>query len=431
MKIKSERIDKILVLIIDGRLDGYGASELDEALTELMMGDDHLIIFDLEKVPYLSSGGIRTFLRTEQDLRERKGKLILSSIQPYPREVLEMAGFNQVFPIYSNLQDAIKSNRTGKKLVDWKALPRYEDEDLLLTILHASNDNSWLKVVGDINKVLYANLGEDDIYNRKFSQTEYSIGLGGLGENIKEYMDIMGEMITIGGTMVWLPTDGHDTPDFLIPKKDTGKVNIHTGFNAALDGVFNDIICVESKDEAGFTVDQLYASLFKMARNMRPAFKGILSIALQADIEEFYSSGVNISPIKDLAPENHEMITHEENISYWMNINNKPVYKGETMVSFGVGVDLESDLSSFDEEVLVSLFYMHPANTGDKKMLLHNHAVVFKHLPLDKTSDLNERIRSIVKQGDFMEMRHLLDNTRIKRALAGVSYISDILFEKD
>jgi len=238
-------------------------------------------------------------------------------------------------------------------------------------------------------------------------------------------------MITIGGTMVWLPTDGHDTPDFLIPKKDTGKVNIHTGFNAALDGVFNDIICVESKDEAGFTVDQLYASLFKMARNMRPAFKGILSIALQADIEEFYSSGVNISPIKDLAPENHEMITHEENISYWMNINNKPVYKGETMVSFGVGVDLESDLSSFDEEVLVSLFYMHPANTGDKKMLLHNHAVVFKHLPLDKTSDLNERIRSIVKQGDFMEMRHLLDNTRIKRALAGVSYISDILFEKD
>lgn len=57
--------------------------------------------------------------------------------------------------------------------------------------------------------------------------------------------------------MVWLPTDGHDTPDFLIPRKDTGKVTIHTGFNAALDGTFNDIIFARSKSETGFAVDDL------------------------------------------------------------------------------------------------------------------------------------------------------------------------------
>ena len=48
--------------------------------------------------------------------------------------------------------------------------------------------------------------------------------------------------MTIGGTMVWLPTDGNDTPDFLSPKKDTGEIVIYTGVNAALEGEFNDVV---------------------------------------------------------------------------------------------------------------------------------------------------------------------------------------------
>lgn len=432
MEVTSERIGGILVFSIDGRLDSYGASKLDEILSDVIRDDDLFVLFDLEKVPYLSSGGIRTFLKTEKILKERGGKLRLSNIQKYPREVLEMAGFDQIFSIHPTREDAVWSHKTQKtsKPIKWEELPEYEDENVFITILEVSDDDTSLKVVGDIHKVLHANIGLEDIYSRKFSETEYSIGLGGLGEDVKDYMEIMGEMITIGGTMVWLPTDGHDTPDFLIPRKDTGKVTIQTGFNAALDGTFNDIIFARSKSETGFAVDDLYAALFKMAREMRPSFRGILGVALQADIEQFYSSGINISPLKSLAPENGEMITHPDNIDSWMNVNTNPLYKNETMVSFGVGVDLEGDLSSFDEKVLGSLFYMHPANIGNKKMLLHNHAVVFKHVPLDKTDDLDGKIREITNYGDFLDMRHLLDNTRIQQAMVGVSYISNIFFEK-
>lgn len=75
--------------------------------------------------------------------------------------------------------------------------------------------------------MLYARLGEEDIRSRRFSKTEYSIGLGALGMSVNDCMPFLGEMITIGGTMVWLPTDGNDTPDFLIPKRDTGDITIH------------------------------------------------------------------------------------------------------------------------------------------------------------------------------------------------------------
>ncbi len=428
MDVTSERTDKILIFSIDGRLDSYGASKLDGALKEIR-DEDLNVIFDLEKVPYLSSGGIRTFLKTERLLKVRGGKLHLSNVQPYPREVLEMSGFDQIFSVHPTRKEAVERLKEGQDSTNQDAFSNYKDKNILFTILKSSNGNSSLKVVGDIFKVLYSSLEEKDIFSRKFSEAEYSIGLGGLGGDIAGYMDIMGEMITIGGTMVWLPTDGHDTPDFLIPLKDTGKVTIHTGFNVALDGIFNDTILVESKNNTGFSMDELYNSIFKMAREMRPSFKGIVSMAMQAYIEEFYSSGINISPIKKLAPENGEMIMQEDNIGAWMKVNDDPLYKNETMVSFGVGVDLKSDLSSFDEDVLNSLFYLHPANIENQKMLLHNHAVVFKHLPLDKSVDLDNTIRTMVNEGEFLDMRHLLDNTRIQQAVIGVSYISDIFFE--
>jgi anti-anti-sigma factor len=112
MNITSERIGEILVFSIDGRLDSYGASILDETLKDVMKDDDLFILFDLEKVPYLSSGGIRTFLKIEKILKERGGKLHLSNIQHYPQEVLEMAGFDQIFSIYSTREDAVRSYKT-------------------------------------------------------------------------------------------------------------------------------------------------------------------------------------------------------------------------------------------------------------------------------------------------------------------------------
>lgn len=432
MNINSERIDDVLVVAPEGRLDAYGALALDEALDNIIQDEDSFIVFNMDDVSYLSSGGIRSLLRAERIMKDRGGQINLCNVNKYPMDVLKMAGFNQIFSFHLTMEDAMEYQPVNENTTnDWNQFPKYEDEYVSLTILEVSHDTAALKVVGDISKVLYAQIGIEDIYSRKFSDTEYSIGLGGLGEKIQDFMEIMGEMITIGGTMVWLPTDEHDTPDFFTPAKDTGMVTIHTGFNAALDGTFHDVIMVEGRKDEGFSLDELYFALFQNARKMRPSFKGIVSVAMQADIGEFYSSGIKISPIKKFIPNNRETIMHDDNIDSWMNISTTSMFGGETMVSFGVGVDLESDLSSFDEEVLGALFYLHPANIGNQKMLLHNHAVVFKHVPLEKNQNLDGQIRKIVKDGEFLDMRHLLDNTRLKRAMIGVSYISNIRFEEN
>ena len=434
MEITSDRTDNILTISLSGRLDAFGASQLDEALKKFITNDDFAVVIDMGNVSYLSSGGIRTFLATEKMLKKRDGEIHLCNINPYPLKVLEMAGFDQLFSIHSTKEDAIKSCITLEAMrrskVDWDRLPTYQKSGARFTVFEASQKEAVLKVVGDISRVLYARLEEEDIFSRRFSETEYSIGLGALGESVKDCIHFLGEMITIGGTMVWLPTDGNDTPDFLIPMRDTGEVTIHTGFNVTLDGTFNDIVVVESEGDTGLTMGDLYTSIFEIARERRGDFRGLVSIAMRADIREVFSSGVKISPIKKFAPENREMIMHNDNLDRWINISTIPKYHGETMVSFGMGVDLTSDLSSFDKDAIDALFYLHPANIGNKKMLLHNHGVIFKHLPWEKNLNLDDEIKRIVTGGEFIDMRHLLDNTRITRAVIGVSYISDVIFEE-
>jgi anti-anti-sigma factor len=434
MEIHAERVDAILILALDGRLDAFGAAQLDEALKNALTPEDSTVVIDMANVAYLSSGGIRTLLATEKQLKPRKGGIQLCSLQSYPLKVLAMAGFDQLFTIWPTREAALKHTRAflsrREAQVAWDRLPTFTSRGARFTVLEASHDEAVLKVTSDIAKVLYAQLGDEDICTRRFSETEYSIGLGALGENVSACAPLLGEMITIGGTMVWLPTDGHDTPDFLIPQRDTGEVTIFTGFNVALDGPFNDLIVMECEGERCLTLGDIYAVIFEFARERRPAFRGLLSLALWADLDAVYSSGVKISPIKKFAPANREMIMHQDNIAQWFDITTVPKHAGETMVSFGIGLDLQSDLTSIDRDAINTLFYLHPANVGNKQMLLHNHGVIFKHVPWERTRDLDEAIKRIVTEAEFIDMRHLLDTTSISRAVIGVSYIAEIVFEE-
>lgn len=433
MDINTKRTNDILQISVKGRLDTFGALELGDAFNSVIKKNDTHIIVDMNDVYYLSSAGIRILLQLNKKLKKRGGDLHLCHVNQYPSEVLEMTGLDNVFLIHSGKEKAIFhiTEKLYKTKINWKDALSYTKNNIEITVYKSSQKSAILKAVGDISKVLFAQLEQKDIYSKKFSETEYSIGLGALGDDVNEYMQILGEMITLSGTMVWLPTDGHDTPDFLTPYKDTGNVTIHTGFNASLEGDFNDIMIVKAKNGESFTISAIYAAVFNIARQTHPNFSGVISIAMQADLDEFYSSGVKIAPVKKFAPENHQMITHKDNFKDWMDINSKPQYHGETMVSFGVGMDLSGSISTIEKEALHTLFYLNPANIRDSELILHNHAVIFKHIPLKKTCNLDKTIKNIISNGKFIDMRHLLDNTKIKQAVIGVSYITDIVFENE
>ena len=421
--------DEVPVVSLSGRLDGFGAQQLETGLKEIVRDDTRSVIFNLGGVDYLSSAGIRVLLGLKRRLKQRDGTLALINVRDFPKSVLEMAGFLKVLDIYPTLQEAqvacrVKPSEEG--LLFGVRHPSFLVDGITFAIEPGSPKTASLVVTGDLIKVLQSTITSQDIRTLGFKEADYSLGLGALGKDAEDAMPLMGEMITLHGSMVYVPTDGHFTPDFFTPVKETGEVKIFTGFNVRLSGPFHELFAFETTRENGVSLAEIYSAIFTLARTRRTDFHGIISLVIWGVVEGVVSSEITHSPLKERAPVNHKSIMDPENYDDWNDTNREPRYRGDTLVSFGYGIDVSGDLATFSSKDLDALHYIHPANRETVTMYLHNHGVVFRNTPFDPKFELSRQIKTIAEDGEFVDMRHLLDDTRLRKAKIGVSYITSV-----
>jgi len=423
----------ITVLTVHGRLDSYGSKAFGEACEAATRSPAlRALVVNLGGVPYLSSAALRVLTLALKTVGARGGQLTLCQVHEYCRGVIEIAGLTGHLPIFGDETAAVAQARSHvQHLVvnaGWDQLERWETPAAEIRVIPGLESvRGGVEILGDIQDVLHANMTETQVISKVFSETEYSIGCGGLGDQFEDYYPIMGEMVTIGGTMVWLPTDGHDTPDFLIPKNASRAVTLRTCFNASLTGGFDECLLVEAKAPEGLAVDQLYRLVFDSARTRRPDYRGVIGLAGRAEFATVLGAGIRKSPIRRFQPANGQTILHPANIADWFAGDREPRRRNVTGLLCGVGIDLQADLSAFDPAMVDLAFYRHPDNTAGKPHLLHNHAVFFTALPWpERPVDLGTEITTVVDHGDFCDMRHLLDQSRIRRAFVGVSYTQEI-----
>ena len=96
--IHMELKDKTLTVKPEGRLDTNTSPQLEARLaSELPKVND--IVIDFEAVEYISSGGLRVLLNTEQEMENRKGTLKIIHVNEYIMEVFEMTGFLDILAV--------------------------------------------------------------------------------------------------------------------------------------------------------------------------------------------------------------------------------------------------------------------------------------------------------------------------------------------
>lgn len=95
MKIDFNKNNGELTVVIDGRLDTTTAPELESFLGENYEGTASLV-FDCEKLIYISSAGLRVLLTAHKRM---KGAMKLTNVSELVMEVLEMTGFADIWVI--------------------------------------------------------------------------------------------------------------------------------------------------------------------------------------------------------------------------------------------------------------------------------------------------------------------------------------------
>ena len=84
---------------LTGRLDGTNAAQYDLEISTLLNTAGPSFSIDLSGLTYISSLGLRVFLKAAKALKQQNKKLILSNPNPDVLEILLMSGFDQIIEI--------------------------------------------------------------------------------------------------------------------------------------------------------------------------------------------------------------------------------------------------------------------------------------------------------------------------------------------
>ena len=97
MNISKEKKGTDLTIALEGRLDTSTAPQLESELRDALHGIENLV-FDLEKLVYVSSAGLRVFLATQKTMA-RQGSMVIRNVQPDIIEIFEVTGFVDILTI--------------------------------------------------------------------------------------------------------------------------------------------------------------------------------------------------------------------------------------------------------------------------------------------------------------------------------------------
>ena len=97
MNIKKTLVQDTLTIALEGRLDTGSAPELEDTLESSLDGVNKLV-FDLDKLDYLSSAGLRVLLSAHKRM-VGQGGMILRNVGETVKDVFDITGFTDFLTI--------------------------------------------------------------------------------------------------------------------------------------------------------------------------------------------------------------------------------------------------------------------------------------------------------------------------------------------
>lgn len=107
MEIRSTDVGDIKVVEVEGNLDTNTSPNAQERIDQLIQAGASKILFDFEKVNYISSAGLRVLLATAKQLRKDGGDLRLCNLNRNVQDVFEISGFSSILRVFDSKDDAI------------------------------------------------------------------------------------------------------------------------------------------------------------------------------------------------------------------------------------------------------------------------------------------------------------------------------------
>ena len=97
VKILEQNDEKVVV--IAGRVDTVTAPELEMTVSSIWAISAIKLVFDCEKLEYLSSSGLRIILTAHKQVTAKGGTFLLRNLTREVRSVIDLTGFSRILTI--------------------------------------------------------------------------------------------------------------------------------------------------------------------------------------------------------------------------------------------------------------------------------------------------------------------------------------------
>lgn len=107
MKLHYENLsNNVLKVGLAGRMDITGTGEIENQLAALLTARGVSVVMDMSEVSYLASIGIRALIVNARAVTRRGQRMVLAAATPAVAEVLNVAGVDQLIPVYPDVAAA-------------------------------------------------------------------------------------------------------------------------------------------------------------------------------------------------------------------------------------------------------------------------------------------------------------------------------------
>ncbi|MCP9928347.1 STAS domain-containing protein [Cyanobium sp. CH-040] len=87
---------------LEGRLDNESAAQLDQQLLPLWLEPFDLLVFNLARLAYISSMGLRSLFAAQKTMRERQGRTLFVDTQPAVQKVFDIVAAVDVGSVFAS-----------------------------------------------------------------------------------------------------------------------------------------------------------------------------------------------------------------------------------------------------------------------------------------------------------------------------------------
>ncbi len=109
MNISTKVDGDVAILDLAGRLDLSSASDLKDASKTYIGKPNCKLIFNMEKVDFINSSGLGALVSILKDVRTSKGKMKLTNLAPYVKEIFDITQLSNIFDICQTVDQAKKT----------------------------------------------------------------------------------------------------------------------------------------------------------------------------------------------------------------------------------------------------------------------------------------------------------------------------------